>query len=217
MDKVTTFKCQWCDGLFEVNRPKFASHVKWCLENPKRIEHLEKLKLARKQASQTSSREQANKKISEAHKNGRYKVAHEKLRGKPGPKHTDDTKQRLSELRKVWLQENPESHPWRKKSKFVSEPCEFLKKKLEENDIMFAEEHIPLKNRFFSLDIAFLEPKKAIEVNGEQHYNRDGTLRKYYQERHELIESDGWKILELHYAECYNDNVIEKIKNFLSN
>jgi hypothetical protein len=33
---------------------------------------------------------------------------------------------------------------------------------------------------------------------------------------HELaqaIESKGWRILELHYTECYNHDVIEKIRN----
>jgi hypothetical protein len=217
MNEIKLSKCRWCEDLFEMSHAKFASHVKWCVKNPKRKDHLEKLKSAREKASQSSSREQANEKIKEAHKNGRYKNAQENLRGRPGQRHTDDTKQKLSNMRKTWLRENPESHPWRKKSKFLSEPCEFLKNRLKENHFDFVEEHIPLENRFFSIDIAFVELKKAIEVNGEQHYNRDGTLRKYYQDRHNLIEENGWKIFELHYAECYNDSILEKIKNFLSN
>jgi very-short-patch-repair endonuclease len=217
MNNVESHECKWCNESFEINRLKFAAHVKWCIKNPKRIEHLEKLRMSRESASSEDSRKRANEKIKEAHKNGRYKGAHENLKGKSGTKHTDETKKKLSEMRKSWLQENPDSHPWRKKSKFLSEPCEFLKNKLIENGVEFVEEYIPLKNRFFSMDIAFLDLKKAIEVNGEQHYNRDRTLKKYYQDRHDLIESDGWKILELHYAECYNDSIIEKIKNFLSN
>jgi very-short-patch-repair endonuclease len=54
----------------------------------------------------------------------------------------------------------------------------------------------------------------CIEVNGEQHYNRDGSLNAYYQLRHQRIENAGWRVLELHYAHCYHDTVIDEIKKF---
>lgn len=50
--------------------------------------------------------------------------------------------------------------------------------------------------------------KIGIEVNGEQHYKRTGALKDYYQARHDLIESLGWTLIELHYSECYNEDVI---------
>jgi len=84
-----------------------------------------------------------------------------------------------------------------------------------ENLFNFVTEFSPLEDRFFAIDIVFPDLLFGIEVNGEQHYNRDRTLKKYYQERHDLIESKGWRILELHYAECYNNNVIQKIRNVI--
>ena len=62
----------------------------------------------------------------------------------------------------------------------------------------------------FSIDIAFPDIKFGIEVNGNQHYNSDGTLKPYYKERHDLIEKSGWILLELHYSSCYIDDILEK-------
>ena len=44
---------------------------------------------------------------------------------------------KISDGRKKWLKDNPGKHPWRKKDKFVSAPCEYLKEKLTENNISF--------------------------------------------------------------------------------
>lgn len=89
----------------------------------------------------------------------------------------------------------------------ISKPCENLKQYLRDKGINFVEEYIPLKDRYFSLDIAWPDEKIAIEVNGNQHYNKDGSLKKYYQERHNLLEENGWKIFEIHYSKCYNINI----------
>jgi very-short-patch-repair endonuclease len=50
----------------------------------------------------------------------------------------------------------------------------------------------------------------ALEINGQQHYNSDGTLKDYYQNRHDLIESKGWQIIEIHYSQCFSDENISK-------
>lgn len=36
-------------------------------------------------------------------------------------------------------------------------------------------------------------------------------MKPYYQERHDLIESAGWTLLEIHYSSCYNSEFIEKL------
>ena len=53
----------------------------------------------------------------------------------------------------------------------------------------------------------------AIEINGNQHYERDGTLKPYYQERHNLLESKGWIVYEIHYSSCFN---LEKWVDFVN-
>jgi hypothetical protein len=128
-------------------------------------------------------------------------------------KHTDKTKEKMSLKRKEWLAKNPEKHPWRSKDKFRSIPCNTLKYFLKSKNIEFIEEYQPglLDGRFHSIDIAFPEKKIAIEVNGNQHYEKDGTLKPYYKERHEYLEKLGWTVIEIHYSLVYNTEFVENL------
>jgi hypothetical protein len=128
-------------------------------------------------------------------------------------KMSEETKMKISKARKKYLKENPDKHPWRNPKKFISEPCELLKKRMKDQNIDFIEEYIPLIHleRYYSIDIAFPDKKIGIEINGNQHYNRDGSLKKYYQKRHEEIENEGWKLYELTYQTCYREKIIEDL------
>lgn len=119
----------------------------------------------------------------------------------------------ISEKRKAWLAANPDKHPWRRKNKFLSPPCEKVKNFLKELGVNFVEEFQPLLNigRNFSIDIAFPDKKIGIEVNGNQHYNRDGTLKEYYQKRSDTLKENGWFLYELHYSLAYNQPFIRSI------
>jgi len=198
--------CKHCHLPFE----KLQSHSKFCDKNPRRQENLEKLRNARESIT-SEARNKINSGVREAWKRGSYEDSCKNSKKRSGRKHSEESKALISEKRKAWLRDNPDCHPWRKSSKFKSEPCERLKKLLAESSISFVEELSPIEGRFFSIDIAFPEINLGIEVNGEQHYNRDGTLKKYYQERHDLIESKGWKLIELRYTECYNPDIVDKI------
>ena len=214
MDRIASFviinsmnNCKHCHKPFE----KLQIHSKFCEENPKRQSNLDKLQKARESIT-PQARNKINDGIKKAWQRGSYEISLQSP-ARSGKKHTDEAKALLSEKRKQWLKENPDLHPWKKSTKFVSEPCEYLKRLLLQNSFNFVAEFSPLEDRFFAIDIVFPDLLFGIEVNGEQHYNRDRTLKKYYQERHDLIESKGWRILELHYTECYNHDVIEKIRN----
>lgn len=127
---------------------------------------------------------------------------------------SEQQKQHLSKKRKKWLAENPERHPWRRKDKFKSEPCEKAKEFLLSLGVEFIEEFVPeVSGRFFSIDIALPDKMIAIEINGNQHYERNGQLKPYYQERHELLESAGWIVYEIHYSACFN---LEKWSDFIN-
>lgn len=129
----------------------------------------------------------------------------------------EETRKKLSESRKDFLSRNPEKHPWKNREKFISLPCEKFKEALRQRSIHFAEEFSPLPDRHYSCDIAWPDKKIAIEINGNQHYNRDGTLKDYYKERHQAISDAGWKVYEIHYTICYKPELIEKIINSISN
>lgn len=130
-----------------------------------------------------------------------------------GYKWTEEEKKNLSEKRKQYLREHPDKHPWKNKNKNISFPCEKLKQILNENNYIFTEEYTDLTwEHLYSLDIAFIADKIAIEVNGNQHYNKNGTLKEYYQKRHDYLENQGWHIIEFHYSNCFKEEKINELK-----
>lgn len=131
----------------------------------------------------------------------------------PKQKMSPERRAAMSEAKKKWYRENPEKHPWRKVGGvYESPPCNRLKGLLTQAGISFIAEFRPeVEDRNFSLDIAFPDKMIAIEVNGDQHYQDDGALTPYFQERHDILERNGWKIHEVPYRVCYNDALCEEI------
>ena len=119
------------------------------------------------------------------------------------PQHDPVWAKKHSEKIKAYFRNNPDKHPWKKHTKFISKPCEHLKQLLRERGISFVPEFTPLTNRLFSVDIAFPDRLVALEVNGNHHYDKSGQLKPYYQARHDLLVSHGWKVYEIHYSCCF--------------
>ena len=132
-------------------------------------------------------------------------------------KHTEETRKKMSEKRKAWLKANPDKHVWKRHSKFKSVPCEKVKQFLLKNEIRFLPEFSPLLDRAFAVDIAFPEKMVCIEINGNQHYDTAGKLKPYYQEKHDLIVAAGWKVIEIHYSLCYNQEYISSLLSTIKN
>jgi len=130
---------------------------------------------------------------------------------------SDEAKNNISIGRSKYLKENPDKHPWKKNSKFKSVPCEEFKKLLNENKILFIEEYQPSDDRFYSIDIAFPNKKIGIEINGNQHYNKDGTLKEYYLNRNKYLNEIGWKIIDIHYSLIYNSTLVNDFISTIQN
>ncbi len=123
-----------------------------------------------------------------------------------------EQRKKISESRKKYLKEHPESFFWTKSEKFNSVPCEHFKAFLKENQIDFVEEFYPLEDRFFRIDVSFPEHKLGIEINGSQHYEDGGKkLKKYYQERHDLIKSSGWNLIEIYHKNVWKEEILLEI------
>lgn len=213
--------CKHCNKEFDIsNKPKgwMASHTRWCSENPKLNSYKESSKNAI--AAMNKARKESGNlnQFTVAKKTGIPFVVSKETREKLslaalGREHTLESIQKISDGRKKWLKENPDKHPWKKNSKFKSVPCEFLKNRLIKAGIHFVEEYQPVENRAYSCDIALIDKKIIIEINGNQHYSnpKQKVLAPYYQERHDIIKSLGWKIYELHYAEVYKDDIVNNL------
>lgn len=122
-------------------------------------------------------------------------------------------RKKISKSRKKFLKENPEKHVWKNNNKFISMPCEYVKKILIKNNINFVEEFSISNIRHYSVDILITEKNLIIEVNGNQHYDKNGKLKEYYQIRHDFIKSLGFNIIELPYYQAYDEIQILKIVN----
>lgn len=129
-------------------------------------------------------------------------------------RHSDNTKNIMSNKRKLFLKNNPDKHPWKNDKKFISEPCENVKNVLVSKNINFISEYNPSDTKHYAIDIAIPDKMICIEINGNQHYNKNGKLKPYYKERHDFISSLGWTIYELHYSVGYSkdlNNIIDSI------
>lgn len=213
--------CKHCSQKYDIEeRPKgwMANHVRWCKSNPQRDDSVKNKNLEKARASKTEEgRKRAAEKVSKLHKEGVYENSHKKSietkRRRGNLEHTDETKKLMSDKRKDYLSKNKDKHPWKKSDKHISGPCENLKKYLDNNGIKYVSEWTPLEDRFYSIDIAFPDEKIGIEINGNQHYERDGCLKEYYQERHDLITSAGWTLYEIHYTQGYHpEEIMENIE-----
>lgn len=206
-------KCKHCEQETNLSGGVHSNHVRWCDLNPRKSEHVSRAQARLSKAREKRNLQPASNQYTKAAREGRKieisEETREKLiRASTGRVCTGETKKLLSDKRRRWLHDNPELHPWKRSNKFISAPCEVLKQRLRDEGIEFEEECTAVPGRFFSIDIAIPTKKIGIEVNGEQHYKRTGELKDYYQARHDLIESLGWTLIELHYSECYNEDVI---------
>jgi len=133
----------------------------------------------------------------------------------PRKKFSEETKRMMSDKKRQWCKDYPEKMVWKNRERFHSVPCEHFKEELRSQGIPFVEEFVPLEDRAYSIDIAFPDKKIGIEINGNQHYEKTGKLKPYYQERHDLIESVGWRLKEIHYSNVWNQDVVRSVIAFV--
>lgn len=89
--------CKYCSLSFaSLSVSEKANHSRWCTFNPKRDEWNHKLNEIRSHIT-TESRKAVGERVKQLHREGRYDSKYEKQRGRPGTKHTEETKQILRE------------------------------------------------------------------------------------------------------------------------
>ena len=208
-----SFKSGKCDySKFEIKRVVYYTSNDW-----KRIEKLCNEGFTYKEIKGIEGVSETS--IYKALKSGKIKrnpfskeVERSRLKRRPKKNISEETKMKLSISRKKWLLANPEKHPWKNNSKFKSVPCEKFKKFLSNRNIKFVSELSPFPDeKAFCIDIAFPSLMIGLEVNGNQHYERDGSLKPYYRERQHFLETKGWKIYQIHYKKCFCIDFLEDL------
>jgi very-short-patch-repair endonuclease len=222
--------CKYCQKEFD-NKQKLGGHMNFCEKNPNRQNNIENLKNARKHINNSNlhlhcqycGKEVGNNGcliLHEKHcinnpnhilsKSQKYKLEKDSRRdinGKITPywkgKHlSEETKQKIRKGLQHWKETHPEEFLNYSRSK--SKCCENFKQYLRNNNIDFVEEYIPYPNeRLYSLDISFPDEKIGIEINGSQHYDKDGNLNEASINKQKFFEDKGWKIIQIYYRWCY--------------
>lgn len=136
-----------------------------------------------------------------------------------GKKHTEESKKKLSEIRKKYLQDNPDKVPYLlNHSSKISYPESYFIN-------VFKNEGIDLKYHLqvglYELDFYNTNFKKYIEIDGSQHYLPKSIIRD--NKRTEYLKSLGWEGMRIcwdKYKKMTFDEkkkIIEEIKDFLNN
>ena len=215
----TEYKCKFCEKMCK-NLRSLVNHERLCKNNPNGQNISSWTHNENWREAMRKTKGAGNNQYTKAKRLGLPPPINPmfgKISPKRGRKLSEETKRKISEGRKKWIKENPDKYPWkRKEGRFVSVPCEHLKDILHSNKFEFIEEYTDETwEHKYSLDIAFPNKRFAIEVNGTQHYNRDGSLKEYYQKRHDYLVSCGWDVLELYYSKCFNNEEVEYIKSLI--
>lgn len=143
--------------------------------------------------------------LNRARKSGLFKKRHTKL--------SEEHKAKISKGRKEYLKKNKGRHNWSQYKSETKPEKEFKKiiSKFNIDNKIYQYYKSEEFERNYELDFAIPELKIAFEINGNQHYNKDGTLTKYYKKRHDYLVSFGWKVIEIPYLLCFDSNKIENI------
>jgi very-short-patch-repair endonuclease len=127
-------------------------------------------------------------------------------------KHSDETKKKISEIRKKYLQENPDKVPYLlNHSRKESYPEKYFTE-------IFIKEGIEVVKFFriglYELDFSIPKIKLDIEIDGSQHYT-DEKIAKSDLRRKSYLESMGWEILRIEWSKYQKLNLIEK-RNYIN-
>jgi very-short-patch-repair endonuclease len=131
-------------------------------------------------------------------------------------KHSDETKKILSEkLKKA----HTEGRAWNiGMSRWNNEPSYPEKFFMQVIKNEFKDKNYESEYPFgkFSIDFAWPHLKKAIEIDGEQHY-RDKNQMRIDKEKNELLKQEGWQLLRIRWKLMFKDtkSYIKKAKRFI--
>lgn len=142
-------------------------------------------------------------KIYEASKLGLLKLRNKseakKLKDKTSTyKHSEETKKKISEIRKKYILENPDKAPYKlNHSSKESYPEKYFAELFEKENIKI-EKYYPIG--LYELDFCIPGKKIDIEINGSQHYYDDKIVKSDIR-RTKFLEENGWDVINIKWSD----------------
>ena len=156
----------------------------------------------------------SNKGLTLAIKNGWFKTRGRsesmKILLKNNPrKHTDETKRKISEIRKKYLEENPNKVPYLlNHSRDESYPEKYFKNVFDNEGILVVRY---FRIGLYELDFCIPEKKIDIEIDGCQHY-LDEKIKISDEIRNKFLMEQGWDIIRIIWSDYQKMDSESKLK-----
>lgn len=209
-----TFICKYC-GKECKNSNSLRNHERLCKNNPTR--QISSFVKYNKECSngnrtiwnkgltkETDNRilKQSNT-IQERFKNG------ELVSSFKGKHHTDESKLKLSNIRKSYLEQHPEMVPYKINHHSKQSYPEKYFRELFDNDEILKNFISEYKVGLYSLDFALPSLMYYIEIDGEQHYVDDRII-KHDEERNKKLSELGWKGIRIRWSDYQKLNLKQR-------
>lgn len=125
--------------------------------------------------------------------------------------HSEITKQKISQKRIEYIKQN-KNYKWSCFGK-ETKPEEQFKEIISHSNIPYNvyQYYIPFNTKNYEIDFAIPEIRLGFEINGNQHYDKNGHYTEYHLKRKEFLINNGWKIADIHYSLCFNKLKIQEI------
>lgn len=129
-----------------------------------------------------------------------------RLKGKPGRPHTLETKQKISNIRKQFLEEHPEKVPYlMNHSSNISYPERYFMECFK--DVSNIVHQHPVYR--YSLDFANIDEKIYLEIDGEQHYTDKRIVAHDVIRTQKLLDAD-WTGIRIRWSEFQKLDEIQR-------
>jgi very-short-patch-repair endonuclease len=134
-------------------------------------------------------------------------------------KHTQETKDKISKIRKEYLEKNPNKVPYLlNHSSKESYPEKYFTEVFEKEKIEVVKKH---RVKLYELDFCILDKKIDIEIDGTQHYY-DKKIVESDKKRTKFLEDNGWDVIRIDWRKYQKldklnkELFIKNLKNYIN-
>lgn len=205
-DVPENLECHYCNKICK-NNNSWSNHTRCCPKNPNR--KYKNNKIGKKGGNQYTKAKELGLSKPELSLETRLKMSD----NSKGKKHSEETKRKISETRKQFIQKDPKNVPYvmNHYSKGSSYPEKYFEGIFDKHNITYIREH---KIGYYSLDFTFPYNNIDLEIHGDQHRN-DPRIVESDKRRKIFLTERGYEVIEIFWSD-YQSLSFDDRKIFIS-